>query len=80
MQNLGPRSWEMLASVGIADEAALRQIGSVRAFAKVRLHSPKASLNLLWALDGALHGLAWQQVAREHRTSLLLALEDLERL
>jgi hypothetical protein len=26
-------------------------------------------------LDGALSGLPWQQVAREHRASLLLALE-----
>ena len=33
----------------------------------------------LWALEGALSGLPWQVVAREHRTSLLLALETLDR-
>ncbi len=30
-------------------------------------------MNLLWALEGAISGLHWQEVAREHRTSLLLA-------
>ncbi|WP_264362066.1 TfoX/Sxy family protein [Ramlibacter tataouinensis] len=37
------------------------------------------SLNLLWALEGAITGERWQEVARRHRTSLLLALEDHER-
>jgi DNA transformation protein len=35
------------------------------------------SLNLLWALEGALTGRPWQVVAKEHRLSLLLALESL---
>jgi DNA transformation protein len=34
-------------------------------------------LNLLWALEGALTGCPWQVVAKEHRLSLLLALESL---
>jgi hypothetical protein len=38
-----------------------------------------ASLNLLWALESALTGEPWQQVARRHRTSLLLALDDREK-
>jgi hypothetical protein len=32
-----------------------------------------------WISRGAISGLHWQEVAREHRTSLLLALEDAER-
>ena len=38
-----------------------------------------ASLNLLWALEGAISGESWQTVARLHRTSLLLALEEREK-
>ena len=38
-----------------------------------------AELNTMWAIEGALTNLPWQVVAREHRTSLLLALEDYER-
>jgi DNA transformation protein len=43
------------------------------------MKSTLASLNLLWALEGALSNIPWQVVAREHRTSLLLALEQCER-
>jgi len=76
LRNLGPVSRQMLAEAGLHDEAAVRAMGAVAAFAKVRAVNAKASLNLLWALEGALSKEPWQVVAREHRTSLLLALED----
>jgi DNA transformation protein len=66
----------MLAAAGIHSAEQLRALGAVAAFARVRRTDPRASLNLLWALEGALTGLPWQTVAREHRTSLLLALES----
>jgi DNA transformation protein len=77
--NLGPKSQQMLALAGIATLAQLRKLGSVAAYARVRQAGANASLNLLWALEGALTGLPWKTVAREHRTSLLLALEEHQR-
>jgi DNA transformation protein and related proteins len=68
----------MLKAAGIHSVAQLRHLGAVRAYAKVKRHGAPISLNLLWALEGALTGLPWQVVAREHRLSLLLALETLE--
>jgi DNA transformation protein len=78
LQGLGPKSQAMLAGAGINTVAQLRRLGSVRAYAKVKATGTNASLNLLWALEGALTGLPWHVVAREHRLSLLLALEALE--
>jgi DNA transformation protein len=77
LPNLGPKSQQMLVAAGIHNLAQLRAVGSVVAFDRVKRSSSTASLNLLWALEGALTGLPWQTVAREHRTSLLLALEHL---
>jgi len=76
LHNLGPKSQEMLAAAGIHTIAQLRKLGSVAAYAAVKRQSPRASLNLLWALEGALTDLPWQTVASAHRTSLLLALEQ----
>lgn len=76
LPNLGPKSQAMLAAVQVKTVTQLRTLGAVAAFAKVKRHDARASLNLLWALEGALTGLPWQTVAREHRTSLLLALEQ----
>lgn len=75
LPNLGPSSARMLAAAGIRTQEELRALGAVAAFSRVRRTGGRPSLNLLWALEGALTGLPWQEVAREHRTSLLLALE-----
>ena len=79
LPNLGPKSEAALKAAGIHSVGALRTLGAVAAYAQVKRSGAPTSLNLLWALEGALTYLPWQVVAKEHRTSLLLALEDYER-
>jgi DNA transformation protein len=78
LPNLGPKSAAILEKVGITTLAQLRQRGAAPAYVAAKRLSPKVSLNLLWALEGALSGITWQEVARQHRTSLLLAVEQCE--
>jgi len=40
----------------------LRELGAARAYVRTRRVNPRVSLNLLWALEGALTGLPWQVV------------------
>lgn len=76
LPNLNPISQYLLAKAGITSQEQLRQLGSVRAYARVQKAGTEPSLNLLWALEGALSGRPWQEVvSREHRLSLLPALE-----
>lgn len=79
LPNLGPKSQAMLAAAGITTLAELSRVGSVAAYVKAKAIDGHVSLNLLWALEGALSGQAWQTVARERRTDLLLALDDYQR-
>jgi len=76
LPNLGPKSAQMLRSVGIRTLAQLKKHGAVEAYVKVRAIDKRASLNLLWALEAALTGRAWQDIARNDRLRLLLAVED----
>lgn len=76
LQGLGPKSAGMLARAGIASAEELRALGAVQAFIAVKRSNPSASLNLLWALEGALTGRHWKEVARIDRTRLLLALDQ----
>jgi hypothetical protein len=63
MQNLGPKSSQWLASVGIRTEEDLFELGAVEAYLRVRAAYPeKVSLNLLYGLQGALLGLAWNEL------------------
>ncbi|MEO8102614.1 MAG: TfoX/Sxy family protein [Betaproteobacteria bacterium] len=79
LPNLGPKSQQVMADAGITSVEVLQKLGSVAAYVKAKHTGAKVSLNLLWALEAALTGLRWQEVARNHRASLLLALEDHEK-
>ncbi|MEO8387004.1 MAG: TfoX/Sxy family protein [Polaromonas sp.] len=76
LRNLGPASERLLNRAGITSELQLRQIGSIKAYRAVQASGQKPSLNLLWAVEGALTGQAWQTIAQQDRLSLLLALEQ----
>ena len=68
----------MLAQAGILSIAQLRELGAVRAYVQVKRAGTNASLNLLWAMEGALSGQHWREVAKHERLRLLLELEDVE--
>ena len=77
--NLGPKSAAVLARAGVTSLAEVRRLGAVKIYSLAKRSEPAVTLNLLWAIEGAILGQPWQLVAREHRTSLLIALEDYER-
>jgi hypothetical protein len=84
LRNLGVRSEHMLSQIGVHSAQELRRRGPVRAFFELKRAGISSSLNMLWALAGALEpwpeGQHWREVARGgQRLSLLLALEDYER-
>jgi DNA transformation protein len=79
LAGLGPKSAEMLARAGIVAVEQLQAVGAIQAFATVKRTGAPASLNLLWALEGALSGQHWKDVARNERTRLLLALDQIDR-
>lgn len=79
LRNLGPKTIEMLAKAGIKTSAQLRKMGSVQAYARVKAKDAKASLNLLWSLEGALTDRDWKAVAETDRATLLMTLEDVQR-
>lgn len=79
MRNLGKASSRMLLAAGIESEAQLRRMGAVAAFVAVQRAGCAPSLNLLWALEGALTQRDWKLVSRDERTTLLLQLDDHQR-
>jgi DNA transformation protein len=79
LRNLGPKSREWLASIGIHTVADLRAAGAVAAYVALKRARGGVSLNLLYALVGALEGMHWQDVRRARRLELVLQVEDCER-
>lgn len=75
LPNLGEVSAVWLKEAGYGTLAELTTAGAVHAFLRVEAMGRKPSLNLLYALEGAIHGEHWLQVKRDCKTALLAALE-----
>jgi len=70
LSNVGPKSAAWLRQVGIRSQDDLVAAGAVGAFMKVKRAGFKPSLNLLYALEGALLGCHWQQVPEARRAQM----------
>lgn len=68
--NIGGKSAAWLRQVGLRTWDDVNAIGAVEAFLRVKRAGFKPSLNLLYALEGALSGCHWQQVDVERRAEL----------
>lgn len=70
LRNIGPKSAAWLRQVGLRTEADIVAIGPVEAYMRVRRAGFKPTLNLLYALEGALCDCHWQEVPEPRRQQL----------
>jgi DNA transformation protein and related proteins len=70
--NLSPESSEMLERAGIESRQALADLGSVGAYVEIHRKGMRPTLNLLYALEGALRNVPWTQLPYHVRASLTL--------
>ncbi len=75
LRNIGPKSAAWLRQVGLRSQEDLREAGSIEAFMRIKRAGFRPSLNLLYALEGALLDCHWQQLPDERRDALLRAHE-----
>lgn len=75
MRNIGPKTQVWLKRVAVDDLPALKALGAVEVYLRMLEAGYPASLNALWALEGAIQDCAWQTIAREERMSLLTQLD-----
>ena len=73
LRNIGPKSAAWLRQTGIRTQEDLESVGSLAAFVRVKRAGFKPSLNLLYALEGAILGCHWQEIPDERRSELVLA-------
>ncbi len=70
--NLSPESSQLLEQVGIEDRQKLAELGSVGAYVEIHRKGLRPSLNLLYALEGALRNMPWTNLPYHIRASLTL--------
>lgn len=75
LRNVGPKSAAWLRQVGLRTLEDLAAAGPVEAFMRVKRAGFKPSLNLLYALEGALCDCHWQEVPEARRAQLVAEAE-----
>lgn len=63
LKNIGPQMTQWLARIGIHGEDDIAALGVIEVYRRLKAANPdRASLNALWALQGALLGLHWNDL------------------
>ena len=73
--NLGPKSAAWLNAVGVYTLTDIERLGPATVYQRVKDQGYKPSLNLLYALAGAVMTVRWNQLPDEVRSRLLLELD-----
>ena len=78
IRNVGPKSAAWLRQVGVRSGAEIIELGALEVFLKVKKAGFKPSLNLLYALEGAVQDCHWTALSSERKGELVLAVNALE--
>jgi len=71
MKNIGPRSSEWLASIGVHTLDDVARLGVVETYKRVKAAYPdKVSLNMLYGLQAALLDISWNELPQDIKDQL----------
>ena len=76
LRNIGPKSMAWLRQTGVRSLDDLKAVGSLAAYVRVKRAGFKPSLNLLYALEGAILDCHWQEIPDERRSTLILQADE----
>jgi DNA transformation protein len=68
--NIGKVTEKQLNEVGIKTLEDLENIGSMKAFLKIKEIDPSACISKLCAIEGAIQGIRWHKLDESTRKSL----------
>ena len=72
---IGPVTEKRLVEVGIKDRAALRKLGAVPAYQRLKFRYGRAvTLNALYGLEAVILGCHWQAIGAARKAELLAAV------
>ena len=76
LRNIGPACARWLVAAGITTPEEVHARGAVAVFRQVAMHrAGDVSLNLLYALEGAVRGVRWDHLPPDVRASLRAAVD-----
>ena len=79
LRNLGPTSIEWLGAIGVRNRRGLEQLGSIDAYRLLKNQGYNASLNLVYAIEGALRDCDWKRLPLKLKATLKARVADAQK-
>lgn len=76
LKNLGKTSTQWLKAAGVHSVSDLRRLGAVDAYLAVKARGFRATKVLLYAIEGALLDVTWQELPEARKRALVQQLES----
>lgn len=76
LKNLGMATVNILHAIGINNYTELREIGSVEAYRRIKARDINVSKVMLYALEGALMDVHWNDLSPELKQQLVAEAEQ----
>jgi len=77
LKGFGPKSEEILATVGVHSVEDFMAIDPYQLYQKLKQAVKGTGLNSIYAIIGAREGIHWQKVANTRKEEILMRLDDM---
>lgn len=77
LKNLGAASVNILHAIGIHSHADLKSVGAVHAYVRIKRRGINVSKVMLYALEGALKDISWNELSTDAKAALVAESETL---
>jgi DNA transformation protein and related proteins len=79
LSNIGPTTTSWLETIGVKTLEDIEELGVIEVYQRLKLAYPeKVSLNALWALQGAVLNILWNQLPESMKEDLKQRLQKEE--
>ncbi len=80
LKNLGMASVNILRAIGVNTHADLKHLGAVEAYRRIRARNISVSKVMLYALEGALLDIHWNDIPPDLKANLVQQAEQPDNL
>ncbi|CCN81916.1 putative TfoX N family protein [Vibrio nigripulchritudo SFn27] len=77
LKGFGPKSEEILATVGIHSVDDFMLADSYELYAKLKAKVKGTGLNSIYSIIGAKENIDWREVAKQRKTEVLMRLDEM---
>lgn len=76
LRNIGPKSAAWLQAIGVSSLQDIRAMGPISIYVTLKAQGYPVSLNLVYALEGAIRDLPWTALPEKVKQSLKRSLQQ----